>query len=331
MNNGSRYRKSNYRKKRIKTIVIISLIAFVVLFVVFMSIGLSLAEKTKAPELSDFDDLDADSSNSENKKEVAEVQAYPLPLLEDGSSFASRLSSVPDGATAVCVSLNTPDGTLNYRSSLASSLSYLSVASDASSLSTYMNAIGGDDLYSTATLYVNSFKNKEDDLMADVELSIWGSIACEAIRGGVSDVLLIANGAEEEDVDKLCSLAERIHITEESAIVGLALPSAIISAEKSEALISTLSKAFDYLAFDVTDIELSTADSDEEDDGEEKKASEEKSITENIESAIADMQLRLMYYKMRVLLPRPANDAELSALTGAVTRHSINSWQILPH
>ena len=314
MNSPSRYRKSKYRKKRIKAILITSIIALVVLFIIFMSVGLSLSEKTKEPYFDDeFDDLE--ETDQSQKRIVQKVGAYPLPLLEDGSSFASRLAAIAENenAKSVCISLNKPDGTLMFRSSLASSLSYLSVASDASTLSTYIKSIGNDGLYATATLYIPSFNEKEDDLMTDIELSIWGSVACEAIRTGVGDVLLIANSATEEDVNKLCALAERIHITENDAVIGLTLPNSVLEADKRSSLIDTLAKSFDYLALDLTQIKG------------------EGTVSENIESVIADMQLQLMYYDMRVLLPKGENAQALEELIKIVKKYNVSSWQVLPN
>ena len=311
--NQRRYRKSNYRRQRNKKIIIISVISVIVLFAIFLAWGLSLANKTKDYEI-EGDEFEETEADTENTRTVQTVNAYPLPLLEDGSSFSSRLAGIKEGAKSVCVSLNKPNGTLLYRSAIASSFSYLSVESDASSLSTYVKSISSEDMYVTATLFIPTFEETEDDLTADIELSIWGSVVCEAIRGGIGDVLLIANGATEEDVEKLSALAERIHITESDAVIGLCLPSNVIEAEKSVSLIDSLSKSFDYLAFNATDI----------------KIKEGGTLIEATEQSIAEMQLQLMYYRMRVLLPRGASTEELDKLADVVTKHSISSWQSLP-
>lgn len=310
----ARYRKKKYRSGRTKAVILIAIAVIVVLVVLFLAIGLSFASKTKDYEVPD--DFISQGTDNAETNEAAKVQAYPLPLLEDGSSFSSRLAGIGDDVTAVCISLNKPDGTLLYRSSLASKLSYLSVESDASNLSGYIKSISSEDLYITATLYLPTFKElKEsgDELMADVELSIWGSIACEAIRAGVNDVLLIANGASADDAQKLSALADRIHITEKEATIGLCIPNTFFEAEKSASLIDSLSKTFDYLALDAT------------------APSGEGTLVENIEAAIAEKQLQLMYYKMRVLLPRGASTEELQRLAELVTRYSIVSWQSVPN
>lgn len=310
MNRG-RYRKSNYRKRRTKTIILISVAAIIILFIIFLAVGLSLAEKTRDYEVEE-DDFIQKESDKDDLRKAKTVNAYPLPLLEDGSNFASRLAGIKEGATSVCVSLNDRDGILFYRSAIASKFTYLTIKSDASNLSSYLNSIDEEDLYTTATLFIPTLKENSDDLTADIELSIWGSVVCEAIRGGIGDVLLIVENATENDVERLCTLADSIHVTEKTAVIGLCLTSDILEAEKSVSLIDTLSKSFDYLAFDATNVKG------------------EGTLLENTEQAIADMQLQLMYYKMRVLLPRGSNAEELDKLAEIVTKHSISSWQALP-
>ena len=312
MNRG-RYKKSNRRRRKIRNIVIISVVSAIALFIIFLAVGLSLSEKTKNDRIHDKNATKEEETNDKDTRKVKDVSAYPLPLLEDGSLFSTRLSKIKEGASAVCVSLNRPDGTLLYRSEIASKFTYLTVASDASKLSSSISSIEDDGLYTTATLHIPTFKETDSDLEADVELSIWGSVACEAIRNGVGDVLLIPTGATADDIDKLCALADRIHITEEKAVIGLCLPSEIFEEEKSVTLIDKLSQAFDYLAFDATN------------------AKGEGTLAENIATEIKEVQHQLLYHKMRVLLPHTASTEELDALAETVTTLAISSWQALPH
>ena len=310
MNRG-RYKKSNYRKRRIRTIIIISSISLIVLFAIFMIVGLSLAEKTT--EYQPYDDDDGYfETDADDLRKIKSVQAYPLPLLEDGSLFTSRLEKINENATAACISLNRPDGTLLYRSSLASSFTYLETAPDAKSLSYYVDYIEDYELYSTATLYIPTFKETQNDLQADVELAMWGSIVCEAIREGVGDVLIIASDADAEEVARLCALAERIHITEEAAVVGICLPDSVLEDERSVSLIKSLSESFDYLALNTTEL------------------SDKATLKENVEAAISNRQPDLLFYKMRVLLPRGASTEELDELIQLINDYDIKSWQALP-
>ena len=113
--NRQRYRKRAYRKRRLKAIIISSVAAAIALFVIFLVVGLSLAEKTRDYELDD-DDFEFQETDAESTRSVKAVNAYPLPLLEDGSYFYERLAKINENATSVCVSLNLPDGTILYRS-----------------------------------------------------------------------------------------------------------------------------------------------------------------------------------------------------------------------
>ena len=99
MNRG-RYKRNNRRKRRTKTIIIISIVAFIALFAIFLAVGLSLAEKTKDYEV-EGDDYEFEETDQSGEREVKSVNAYPLPLLEDGSMFSTRLAGIKDGASAV--------------------------------------------------------------------------------------------------------------------------------------------------------------------------------------------------------------------------------------
>ena len=92
MNRRSRYRRNN-RKRKTKKIILISVFAILILFVIFMASGLFLSEKVKE------NDFTSSINNQgikapETEQTVQAVNAYPVALLEDGSSFSARLSSV---------------------------------------------------------------------------------------------------------------------------------------------------------------------------------------------------------------------------------------------
>ena len=309
MNRGSRYRRNN-RKRKTKKIILISVFAILILFVIFMASGLFLSEKVKE------NDFTASINNQgvkapETEQTVQAVNAYPLALLEDGSSFSSRLSSVNDDAKAVCISLNTPSGTLLFRSSVASHFS-LAQKSDASSLSGYVNSIESNDLYSTALLYLSS--DSDSALVSDVYTSIWCAVACEAVQAGVDDVLLVSEPSFD-NVDKLCSLANNVHLAEETALVGITVPQAILEDENYVKLISDLSKAFDYLAIDTTNL----------------SASKDATLLEKIEDTIKGLQDQILYHKMRILLPCGSNLEEQNAFIELLAKYNVNNWQISPN
>ena len=296
MNNRARrlqYRKSLYRKKRSKATIIFWSVAVAVLFILFLVIGNALHDKVEQSEdrrnnqSSSTDAIAPENTLAEPKT----VGAYALPLIEDGSSFAERLSAIPSETGAVCVALNKPDGTLLYRSSLSSTLTYLSSAPDASSLGDMISRIESREMYASALLYVPSFA-EENELLRDVYLTSWCSVALEAIRAGADDCLLVPRAASVDSVDRICELARLIHDIDPDAVIGCILPEDVISASNSAILIDKLDKSFNYLALDTTSFK------DDED------------VAAHVEAKVAQMQMQLIYYKMRLLLPRSADDTE---------------------
>lgn len=313
MNNRNRhmqYRRSIYRKRKIKTIIISSIVAIVVIFSVFMIAGTILSTKTLSQNPPSSDDSEPNEEEN-NISDAKVIGAYALPLLEDGSNFSDRLSGIAPNASAVCINLNDEDGTLLYRSSLTSKFSNLNIHTDASSLSNSVDNIARDDFYISATLYIPSFAEK-DELIKEIELTLWSAVACEAIQEGVGDVLIIAPSLEVSDVEKICEVANRIHSIASDSVVGLAIPEAILTDKNKTALVNKLSKHFNYLSLDTTQYK------------------EEESPVEYIEAKVSGMQLELMYYKMRVLLPRAADAETQQQYIQTIAKYNINSWQVLP-
>ena len=313
MNNRNRhmqYRRSIYRKRKIKAILISSVVAIIVIFALFMIVGSALHNKTKGSEEKKPSTTPPDTT----EKVLAPartVGAYSLPLLEDGSNFSDRLAAIPPNANAVCVNLNEEDGTLLFRPALSSKLSHISVHKDASTLSNYVTSIERNDFYISAALYIPTF-NEEDQLLAEIEFSTWAAIACEVIQEGVGDILLLAPSLEAEDVERVCGIADKIRELSANAIVGFTLSDTILANEKKTSLVDTLSKHFNYLSLDTTQYR----------DGDDP--------IDYIEGRVSGLQLELMYYKMRVLLPRATEAETQQKYIDAITKYNITSWQILP-
>lgn len=306
------YRRSPYRKKRIKAILIITGASLAVLFLLFMIIGSALHKKTSDGEPAGSPDREDTSSTESSALPAAKsVGAYALPMLKDGSSFAERLSAIDETADAVTLDLNATDGTLKYISSLAGELSFLQQAADAQSLSSVFSRVDDRELYASALLYVPAFA-EENDLLREVYLSAWCSVATEAIRAGADDCLLFPRGATAEDVDRLCELAQLIRSTEEDAVVGCVIPEDVLNAENSEVQIAKLAKAFNFLALDTTGYK------------------EDVDVTAHVEARISQMQMQLIYYKMRVLLPYSELAEEQQSYIDTAEKYNISSWQIKP-
>ena len=104
MNNRARhmqYRKSIYRKKRIKAIAVISALAIALLFILFLIIGNVLHKKTSdSPSKNNNFAQSSKESEATVLQKAESVGAYPLPLLENGSAFSDRLATIPANAEA---------------------------------------------------------------------------------------------------------------------------------------------------------------------------------------------------------------------------------------
>ncbi len=305
------YRRNIYRKKRTKAIAVIIAVALALLFVLFLIIGNALHKKTSSDETPNDNGTEAATDANNSLPSAEAIGAYALPLLKDGSTFSSRLSAIPNGAEAVCINLNSTDGTLYYRSDLSSNFSFLKYASDSSPLSSALSALESRDLYASALLHVPSFAI-ENDLSREIYLTGWCAVAVEAIRAGADDCLIKTVSAGADEVDKLCALADLIHEMEKEAIIGIVIPEDVLSANNSEVLISKLNNSFNYLVLNATG------------------AKEGEDVGVYIETRVAQMQMQLIYYKMRVLLPTAEDAATAQKYIDSVKKYNALSWQFMP-
>lgn len=305
------YRRSIYRKRKIKTVVISSIVAFIVIFALFLVIGTMLHDKTQESQTQKNTGISSNEKDNSSLATARTVGAYALPLLEDGSKFSERLAKIPPTASAVFVNLNTKDGVLLYRSELSSKFSHITTHSDASALSDSVTNIEREGFYISAALYVPSFSEK-NDLTKEIHLSTWTSVACEAIREGVGDVLLIAPSMDSDDIDRVCNMADSIHNTIEKSVVGIVLPSFVFEEEDMIAIVNKLSEHFNYISLDTTDYK--TADD---------------ALT-HVKDRIVAFQHYLLQYKMRVILPRSSDATVQQEYIDLAASYNIVNWQILP-
>ena len=307
-----KYRKSIYKKRRLRATVIITVSAIVLAFTLFIIFGTLLHSKTQ-PE-SDFDSTSSETDDKEggsSLKTAPTVNAYALPLLMDGSRFSERLDEIeqnyPD-ASDVCINLNLPDGTLLYDSELSKSFSNIEVTEYASSLENSLSDISDKDYYTTATLYIPSFSN-DNDLEKEVELAIWGAIACEVLREGIDDLLILAPDATPDDIQKLSYLADMVHENVSGAIVGFTLSDSLVLDEDRIVYIDELKSHFNYLAVDMA-------------------TSEEKQNVEYIEDL--KMQSMIIRHNMRILLPHFFDTEIQNEYITLINQSNFINWQVLP-
>ena len=309
-NRHMQYRKSIYRKRRIRAAVISSTVAIILAFALFMIIGTALHSRNEqSPET---EPIETENTVTKTPLPAAStVGAHSLPLLEDGSRFSDRLKSISEEANAVCINLNLADGTLLYRSNLAANLSGVATHKDATSLSSSLTSIERQGFHASALMYITAFES-ENDLLTDVELATSGALSCEALREGVGDILFIAKSMSADNVDKICALADNIHSTVDDAIIGITISDDILAESNSVSLIDKLANHFNFLALDTTSY----------------KADDDPTLF--IEDKISSFQLQLIYYKMRVLLPNSPEPETQQKYIDTVTKYNIQNWQMMP-
>ncbi len=309
-NRHMQYRKSIYRKNRVKLTLIISLCAVAALFILFLVVGNLLHAKTEPDDSNEGDGSKQTEQNTSTLPAASNITAYALPLLEEGTLLSGRLSAIDASCGAVSIALNNADGTLLFKPQLALSLPHLRVDPQAASLSSSISQIDQYDFYTAGILYIPAADSSQK-FMSDVELSVLAAIASEALDSGVDDIMLVCRSATAESVSSVVSVAERIRANIPTATVGFALTDSILSAENRESLIDRLSKSFSYLAVDTT------------------QSKDEDTLT-HIENRISNMQYMIMYYKMRVLLPSGADAQQNAAYAEKAKEYYIQSWQMLP-
>lgn len=311
-NRHMRYRRSVYRKRRIKIIAISAAVAAVVLSLLFVIVGNMLAGKTDGGE--------EDSGNgtsgapTDDRTPLRDVRAYPVPLSADGSTLSGRLSSATrNGYSDVCFYMDTDSGALWYVSDVAKKLGRQTDAgSELRTLSNIVGLFDSNSVYSIGITHIHDMRN-DDGLLRAASSGFYAAQIAEALLAGVDDVLILAGDLPAERYGELISLADEIHRLSGKGNVGLALPVSLISSSENAALVEELYSAFDYLA---ADLSVSDGETDE---------------AERINASISsDLHYYVLRYSMRVLIPNTDDGATAEAINSVLDNRNIKNVQIMP-
>lgn len=308
------YRKSVYRRRKIRTVIITLSIALAVLIVSFFIIGFLLNKQSEKRNSKEDSMQTTEINTLAQKLPLAAVQAYPV-LLEtaDSSTFASRLEGLQaSGITCASVPLNTADGALLYRSPVAIGLG-LQVA-QAQSVSIANAVAHAEDIpvSLSGVYYVTAF-TEEDDLLRSVRLSHDAAILAEALRDGIDNVLLIVPAMTEANVAEILRLLDQVRVLCAHAVLGVTVPTSVAYSESGAKTIDTLYESADFLALNA--FEYGDADP----------------VT-YISDTIAESGMRyyLLRYGMRVLIPAGTEAIPQESLINAVTNGGSQNYQIIP-
>lgn len=307
------YRRKRQTKRTVVTVLIVLGIVLALLFVAFVIIGnrvLRWAENTPPTT----DPHDSDEQATIEYAAPSDVNAYPvLAETTDSSTFYSRILAAKEkGATAISLPMTDAQGTLLYKSAVATTLSLQTDSPYRVSAASLVEQAHSNGLYLSGIYLLPCFA-QEDDLLRSVALSQHAAILAEALRSEMDDVLLIVPSMTVEQRDELLRFVEQIRSLAPDAVVGLALPESILSHAQVDDLLAELDAQLNYLAFDVT------------------------SYGENDPAAFVDAQVhssqnqyRFLYYNMRLLLPDGADDPAQAQIVEAAKSNGVKSWQILP-
>ncbi len=306
-----RYRRSVYRKRKIRIIVITTLCVLCVLAIALVIVGNVLgnkvAQRTQEREPS------ANTSTNEHVV-VKDVNAYPVALEAAGSTLNNRVASaVRNGYTDICFDVTDDSGALLYASATAQALGKQSSATDLRSPEAIVKIFADNKVYSCAVLDASELENK-DELLRSASIGYYAAISAELLRAGVDEVLISVGEIPVTQYGELITLASEIHrLSQGKGYVGISLPSTVFSNEKNDELVGNLWSSFDYLAVDLC-----------------SKVDYEGDVASQIGAELGTMLYDLLRHNVRVLLPN-VSDAQLATeIKQTVSSEGAKSFQIMP-
>ena len=305
-----RYRRSVYRKKRIKVIIITTVCSIGLAFLLFVIIGNALDSKIE-------DNVEkrkekTDTAQATEHSTVKSVYAYPIALSDESSKLSTRLSNAKEsGYTDVCFQLNSPYGTWLYSSPVAQSLGKQITGAELWSLSEVAELCDENGLYSSGIIYLNDF-NSDNDLNRSAALGYYSAQISEALREGIDDVLVYVGDIPVEQYAELQGLAEDVHRLCPDGRIGISLPPSIFANADMSTHIDALWSSFDYLAVD-----LSTPPEGAE-------------PTNYINEQLGSMLYYLLRYNVRALLPYTDDPSLFDQAANAVRSNGSQNIQMMP-
>ena len=306
-----RYRRSVYRKKRIKTAIITSVISLAVIALLFVIIGNAVGNKVEE-NVTNRRNTSAEAQQSEHAQ-IRSVKAFPITLFDESSTLASRLKIATDGGyREICFDLDMPDGTLLYSSDVALTLGKQASNTELWSLSDAVEQFKSRELYTIGVTHLAEMSS-EDDLMRASASGYYASLIAEALRSGVDEVLIHAGEVPRERYGEFILLANEVHrLCPKGGVVGLSLPIGVLSDADASELIDGLWGAFDYLAADLTGA-----------------GADGQSVPDAVSSSLGGMLYYLLRYNVRVLVPYSDDPNVLAATVDAVSASGSQNVQIM--
>ena len=307
-NSSKYYRKSSYKKRKLRNILIISAICLVVLFLLFVIFGNRLNKKIDE-ERAGRDKAQTTAVPQANTAGYA-IEAYFVDISSgaDVSAQVKELSSL--GVKSVSLKLTDANGNLLIKSELARSLGYQSSSDSLADLSGVVSRATYYGMFTSAVLDLGCISEKDAKQRA-VRLAYEASLAVEIAEKGIGDVIVRASGADASHTELLIDFARSVKSINDTVVLGVALPESFFYHESSAEDIASLAECFDIIGLDI-----STTPKDY------------KNELEYIERVFSESNLKyyVLRYNMRVLLPKTAAEFD-DALKVVLQENSIQNWQ----
>ncbi|MBR4013157.1 MAG: hypothetical protein IKJ00_02570 [Clostridia bacterium] len=305
-NRHMQYRRSIYKKHRIRVIIITSAVVLALLAILFLIIGNILFDKANEDENESLQTTAPQTNDSIPADSVRQIKATAISL---ESSLNSTLDSAKAGGfNAVSVMLNTSDGKLTHYSDIAKRLKYESFNDVKTSVSKLMESAKDRSLYVSGIYYVSAF-SESDELARSVYIAELASVISESLLAGLDEVILLAPDITEEQCAEVTHLISEIRAFVPDAVIGFALPESLVESNNSN-LIDDLARQISFLALDIT--KYGEADP-----------------TAFAEARITPMLYSLLRYKMRVMIPFFEESEKQSSIISTVESAGISNWQIV--
>jgi hypothetical protein len=306
------YRRNSYAKKRIRVIAAIAAIVIVILVVLFFVIGRVLKNKVdKSKEEDSASDIPAVTAPL-GHAELPSVNGYGFSLLGATNQTISDKIGEISSAEGNCINfvVRSASGEEIYSSSVAKNMGKQTASSGYVSVGDISSRAENRGLRVSAILPINAF-DVSDDLERSVLLAYDAAICAELYRDGADDVLVSLRGKEvtEENVDELIRLAASVKNIDSEVLIGVSLSRAMLEAEGSEVLVSKLWEAYDFLAYDISEVE----------EGADVRTYAEESVN-------SEVHYYLLRYNMRILLPALEGDA-LTGVVSVLAGKGLSNWQ----
>ena len=305
-NRHMQYRRSIYRKRRIRTMIITAAIVLALLTILFLVIGNVFFDKANEDENEPKQTTAPQTDDSIPADSARQIKATAI-------SFESSLSSALDAAKAggfngVSVMMNAPDGKLTHYSDIANRLKYESATNANTSVSRLMESAESRSLYVSGLYYVSAF-SESDDLARSVKIAELATVISESLRAGLNEVILLAPNIKEEQCAEITHLISEIRAFVPDAVIGFALPNSLVESKNAEA-IDALAKEINFLALDLTRYE-------------------DVDPLDFTKESVGAMLYSLLRYKMRVIIPFFEESEKQNSIISTVESSGISNWQII--